>query len=131
MSPSAPWLCLDCLWHRDQNCQCFLSQQWQNTVAVASCVPGEVLVMLGHVRGCKFCVSSSQQEGTFAGHKGSLLPGWEAAAVTSLAVPTPEWRVIQHHSEACNQQLGVELRQSGSTPESSLKVLMNNECRTW
>lgn len=121
MSPSAPWLCLDSLWYRDQNCQCFLSQQRQNMVA--SCTPGEVLGRPGHVRGGRFHVPSSQWEGTFTGHKGSFclvgtLPLW-----MGWWLSLQRGEITQRHSEACNPAAGCRATAEGPHPERLFKSL--------
>lgn len=121
MSPSAPWLCIDSLWHGDQNCQCFLSQQWQNVVM--SCMPGEVLVRLGHVRGGRFHVPSSQGDSTFTSPKasfclvGSLPLGMGNHSAPFRNMQSSSW--VSSHSRVA------------PTQSSSLKVFMNSECRTW
>lgn len=116
MSPSAPWLCIDSLWHGDQNCQCFLSQQWQNVVMY--CTPGEVLVRLGHVRGGRFQVPSSQGDCTFTSPKASFcLVG---SLPLGMVGPTPEWGTPQHHSEVCNPAAGCRATTGWPPPRAAL-----------
>lgn len=123
MSPSAPWLCTDSLWHGDQNCQCFLSQQWQNVVM--SCTPGEVLVRRGHVRGARFQVPSSQGDCTFTSPKAFA---WYGACHWGWWVPLQSGEPLSTIQKYAIQQLGVEPQQGGPHPE---QLFMNNECRTW
>lgn len=104
------------LWHGDQNCQCFLSQPRQNVVMF--CTPGEVLVRLGHVRGGRFHVPSSQGDGTLTSPKASFcLVG---SLPLGMVGPTPKWGTAQHHSETCNPAAGCRATAGWPPPRAAL-----------